>query len=382
VSLVLLLPLGLAALAALALPLLLHLHRRQEQQRTVFAALRWIRGPARPRRRLRLEQWPLLLLRMLLLALIALLLARPAWQADATAQDWVLVVPGVDAARAQARLDAPAAQWRWLRAGFPLFDAAKSTDDTVEDVASLLREFDAGLPAGSRLQVIVPGTLRGLDGGEIRLSRAVDWLVVDQAPGPPVAAAAAPRRVSLRMTDAAPGAAYLRAALEALNGEGEPRFVLADEAPDAALDAGTALVFWLGTAPSPALLAWVRDGGTALLDSGRPADAEVLARDAQGAPLLLQQREGLGRLLRFTAGLDPAILPLLQDGSFPQVLSAALLPPAPPPGVATAAALQPLQGAATITRPPQALDSPLLILIALLALAERGLSWRSSRRSA
>ena len=65
----LLLPLGLAALAALLIPLLLHLHRRQEQQATLFAALRWIRGPAKPRRRIQLEQWPLLLLRLVLLAL-------------------------------------------------------------------------------------------------------------------------------------------------------------------------------------------------------------------------------------------------------------------------------------------------------------------------
>ena len=77
-NLVLLFPAALAALAALALPLLVHLARRQQERPTVFAALRWLRAQPRPRRRLRFDEWPLLLVRLLLVALVALLLAQPA----------------------------------------------------------------------------------------------------------------------------------------------------------------------------------------------------------------------------------------------------------------------------------------------------------------
>ncbi len=67
----LLAPAALAALVALLLPLLLHLARRDATRPTPFAALRWLRERPRPRRRLRFDDWPLLLVRLLLLALLA-----------------------------------------------------------------------------------------------------------------------------------------------------------------------------------------------------------------------------------------------------------------------------------------------------------------------
>ena len=75
-------PLGLLALLGLALPLLVHLARREQQQPTMFAALRWLRAVRRPRQKLRLEQWLLLALRLLLVAGLALLLAAPWFLPD------------------------------------------------------------------------------------------------------------------------------------------------------------------------------------------------------------------------------------------------------------------------------------------------------------
>ena len=68
----LLLPAGLAALFALLLPLVLHLTRRTEQQTAMFAALRWLQVLQRPRQRIRLEEWLLLVLRLLLVELLLL----------------------------------------------------------------------------------------------------------------------------------------------------------------------------------------------------------------------------------------------------------------------------------------------------------------------
>jgi len=410
-SLGLLLPLGLSALFALVVPVLLHLHRRQQQKTTPFAALRWIRGPARPRRRLRLEQWPLLLLRMLLLIALALLLAEPVWRGERAASgDWVVVVPGVDAAQARAHLALPAAQWRWLLPDFPLIAARTPVADDAVAVASLLRELDSELPAGVALHVLAPPLLQGLDGGSVRLSRAVDWQTVNSAPAAPVLPkTSAPLRISLRQPTPTAAATYLQAAVAAGNHGGTERYRLSVDAPDAALDATTSVVFWLAGEPSPALLRWVEDGGTALLDAASaeqspPDSAEalagdahnqpvalprdehdqplVLARDARNQPLLRAQPRGRGRLLRFAAPLQPQTLPLLLDSTFPTVLLSHLQPEQPAPDRAAAAGVAPLTGAVRADAAPRPFSSWLLLAVALLALAERALSFLSARRRA
>ena len=70
---------GLAAGAALAaLPVILHLFMKQQPKRVVFPALRLIRErQKRSRKKLRVKNWLLLLARMVLIALMALALARP-----------------------------------------------------------------------------------------------------------------------------------------------------------------------------------------------------------------------------------------------------------------------------------------------------------------
>lgn len=383
----LLLPLGLSALLALVIPVLLHLHRRQQRKTTPFAALRWIRGPARPRRRLRLEQWPLLLLRLVLLVALALLLAEPVWRGERPASgDWVVVVPGVDAAQARAQLALPAAHWHWLLPDFPALSARTPAGDDAAAVASLLRELDSELPAGVALHVLAPPLLRGLDGGSMRLSRAVDWQIVNSAPAAPVLPPApAPLRISLRQHDNAVAVRYLQAAVAAGNRGGTERYRLAVEAPDAALDPTTAVVFWLAGEPSPALLRWVEDGGIALLDTATPdqslqGPAEVLARDARNAPLLHARSHGRGRLLSFAAPLQPQALPLLLDSTFATLLLSHLQASPSPPDRAAAASVAPLTGAVRADAAPRPFASWLLLVVALLALAERALSLHSARR--
>ena len=97
-SLAWLFPAGLAALAALLLPLLIHLARRDQQGPLDFAALRWLRAEPRPRSRLRFDERLLLALRLLLLALLALWLARPALHGVEDRRPFVAIMPGVAAA--------------------------------------------------------------------------------------------------------------------------------------------------------------------------------------------------------------------------------------------------------------------------------------------
>src|SRR5262245_14050947 len=65
-----------------ALPILLHLLQRRRYRVRRWAAMEFLRASVRrSSRRLRIEQWLLLLLRALILILAALALARPVWHA-------------------------------------------------------------------------------------------------------------------------------------------------------------------------------------------------------------------------------------------------------------------------------------------------------------
>ena len=248
-------------------------------------------------------------------------------------------------------------------------------------VASLLRELDGELAPQTRLHVIVPSVLYGLDGDIIRLSRDVDWHIVNSAPRVPARPAAnAPQRLSLRQREPAAAARYLQAAATAWNRGETPRYRLFEETPEAALDASTAVVFWLAGEASPELLRWVEAGGTALLDSGGLADAEIVARDARGDALLFAQQRGRGRLLSFAAPLKPAALPLLLDSTFAEVLRSTLQPPAAPPDRGVAASLRPAVGAERGDPAARPLGDWLVLAAALLALAERALALAAARR--
>ncbi len=80
---------GLAAGAALAaVPLILHLFMKQTPKHVIFPALRLIRERhKRSKKRLKVKNWLLLAARMLLLALMALALARPRVNSETTLGD-------------------------------------------------------------------------------------------------------------------------------------------------------------------------------------------------------------------------------------------------------------------------------------------------------
>src|SRR5262245_38399354 len=78
-------PIMLAGLAAVAVPIIIHLLNRRKFQKVTWAAMRFLRNAVeRNQRRMRIEDMILLALRCLLLALLALALARPAILSNAT----------------------------------------------------------------------------------------------------------------------------------------------------------------------------------------------------------------------------------------------------------------------------------------------------------
>ena len=376
----LLFPLGLAALAALVVPLLVHLRRRTEEVPLDFAALRWLDPLPRPRRRLRFDEWVLLALRLLLVALLALLLARPAvlgWE-DTGAR--VLVAPGVDPAAARAAAGAES-DLRWIAPGFPAVEG--TTAPAPGAASSLIRQFDAELPPEAALTILVPPVLGGVDAAPLRLTRRARWRIVDSpapaaTPTPPPAPALAVRyapgqTASLR---------YFRAAAEAWSDA--PRL---EATTGAALPPADQVLVWLTPGPVPVSVTdWVSEGGTALIgpaaEVAMPAATAPVWTDEAGAPLVEGGPLGAGRLMRFTRALEPAAMPDLLAPGFAAALRDLVSPPAPPPARVSAAAFAPAAGTTPYPLPARELGDWLAVLIALAFAAERWLASRARRFAA
>ncbi|MGH8028080.1 MAG: BatA domain-containing protein [Pseudoxanthomonas sp.] len=379
----LLLPAALAALAALLLPLLIHLARRSEQRPTEFAALRWLRQKPKPRHRVRFDEWPLLIARLLLLALLALWLARPVLFGSASETPWVAVVPGVETAQARAAIDDKQARLHWLAPGFPALDQPPPASAGLP-FASLLRQLDSELPAAVKLTVLVPEQLQGADAQRPRLSRAVEWKALPgtmPALKPP--AIDVPALAVRYAEDRRDGLRYLRAAAIAWQPAATPAgFAAAPVAQP--LPSGTRHLAWLAPGPLPSAIAdWIRQGGTALLAADTeyrlPATSTVYWRDEIGAPLVQGAALERGRVLRFTRAFSPAQMPQLLQPDFPRHLRALFATPAPAPSRVVASDYSPMTGAAAYPQPPCDLRPWLALLIVSLLLVERWLATRRSR---
>ncbi|MGH8173588.1 MAG: BatA domain-containing protein [Rhodanobacteraceae bacterium] len=378
----LLAPLGLAALTALVIPILIHLVRRIELRTTEFAALRWISERIRPQRRIRFERPWLLLLRLLLLALVALLLARPVLDEPSLAKrGWVVVAPGADLGAARAEVSSTGADWRWLALGFPPIEMSPPSGSIP--VASLLREIDSDLPRETALTVIVPAELAGLDGERPVLSRNVDWHVV---PGTmPVVNASdgsEPITLAVRYAPASELALrYIRAAVDAWNARDPGRYTLDAREDSASVGDSARWLIWLGSDPPSSVDEWIDRGGTAVVEN-RPNGAGVpVWRDAQARVLARVQPHGRGRVVALSGAFSPASLPALLDADFPSQLQNLLREAHAALTRAPADAMRPVAGAdatttAAISHSAKPLDAWLALLIAALFLLERVVATR------
>lgn len=406
-NLSLLAPMGLAALAVLLLPLLLHLQRQSQAQPTPFAALRWIGARLRPRRRVRFEEIFLLLLRLLLVASVALLFARPVMTGAGAGKPWVGVATTLDAVALRAAQppasgdednDAKSlanARWHWLAPGFPTIDEARP--GPRQPLASVLRDMDARLPPRTLVTIFVPDIVDGLDGERPRLSRKLDWKIVGSnaqsgrvASGPGAVATAGPGRAPASIATDTPRLAirssgerneasrYLKAAARALGrpvDAGDPALELAKDARQLA---------WLVPGPvPPAIAQWTRGGGVLVLDAaGRMEGLSAGApawRDLEGRVLARESWFGRGRVIHLQSALSAQATPPLLDAGFPNQLEAWLDGAGNAPARATAAAAMPRTGGQGYKPVPAPLDVWLALLAVALLLVERWVATRATR---
>jgi len=382
----LLLPAGLAAGFALLLPLLLHLSRRADHRTTPFAALRWLEVRQRPRRHLQLEELALLALRLLLLAMLALLLAQPVRYAASGGSDWVVVAPGIDRDVAWAGLAAPRAQWHWLAPDFPALELDPPASGQA--TSSLLRELDSTLGDDVRLTVLVPARLSGLDGQRPSLRRKVDWRVIET--DTPALIPSRPAPVKLDVRDDRPddpALRFFRAAAAAWSASAEqpnadnPDIVIAPSSER--IHPETRWLVWLIPGELPAdVRGWIASGGVALLGASTSAPEAtaggVLWYGRNGDVLVRGRALGDGRIMQLSQALEPARMPELLAPTFPDRLRALFDPP-PPPEAALAETQRPLADGPRLPPAPRPLTPWLAVLVALLFLAERWLATSPAR---
>lgn len=379
----LLLPSALLALAALLLPLLVHLVRQTDRTRISFAAMRWLVPRAQPRRRPRFNEWLLLLIRLLLLALLALWLAQPVLLDRGDARPWVVVHPAIDPARVPPAASADE-QHRWLAPGFPPLEQPPPA--TGASIGSLLRELDARLPRTAALRVVAPERFDATDAQRPRLGRAVTWMPIKGTSSFTAGLAPPPRLHVAVVSDGAhrPALRYLHAAATAWASSAKPQAPvdeLSDIAATAPLTSTTTHLLWLSARAVPDQhRQWVRNGGALLLahDSATSdldwQDAEIAWRSNDGRPLALRLADGKGAWIRMLVPFEPQSLPALLEPGFPEAFRSVLAPTTIAEH-AWATSYTPIRGERiAYARTPEPLGPWLALLIALLFGVERWLA--------
>ena len=242
---------------------------------------------------------------------------------------------------------------------------------------SLIRELDRELPAATKLSIVVPTELAGLDGERLRLGREVVWRSLPAVSvSQELAPAAQPFRIAIRTASDQPVAASVARALSAA-WQAAGIAIEVDEQPlGVPISKDSGLLIVSGSELDEATQALASNGLNLLLGDPDAKTGEVLLRDADGQPLLRRQA---ARIYALAGPLDPVAWPALLDPQLPAALLKLLRPAVPPRDRAPAVSVAPLRAAVDSAGPARPLTPWFALAIALLWLIERLLATR--RRS-
>lgn len=268
-------PIALLALAAVIIPVLIHLWNvRKGKTLKVGSIALLAESSKQPARSRRITNWPLFLLRCLLLLLLAFLLANPVWESRKKnlSKGWVLVpADHLSIAYQQHGLLIDSL----LKTGFELHDLSPTFDNiSLEDTASfkttreltaspwmLLKKLDAGLPKNFRVYLFADNQLKHYYGERPTSQLKLYWneLAVSNS----TSNDALPDTSSVRITIYAgknnADAHYIKAALRAIDQYTGRDIIISSEPTSQPQQ----LVFWLQEEePGEDILASLTPSGT------------------------------------------------------------------------------------------------------------------------
>ena len=165
-------PFMFLAAAGILIPLAIHLWNRKPPRLIPAGSIRWFRGStSQSARSLQLKNWPLLLLRCLMLLVFCLLLADLYWQASPTEKEeknaLFLVEAGIASGKSQAWADSllrEGKEARLLAPGLPGLQDTLQWKETRIDIWGIMKEADAQLAYPDTVWIYSPLLLRHFSG--------------------------------------------------------------------------------------------------------------------------------------------------------------------------------------------------------------------------
>lgn len=168
-------PWALLGLALVLVPLWLHRRRKKPSKIIQMATMHWLPQVKVAPKHWLIQDWWLMLLRMLLLALLVLWLAQPLFSVRGQNITWRFVHP---AAASGINMQTG----HWLAAGFPpLTQEVPNADDVP--LSSLLRELVQRAPSDETVSLVLPTHASGVDAALVSLPKHFDvrWVTVPVA---------------------------------------------------------------------------------------------------------------------------------------------------------------------------------------------------------
>ncbi|HEX2847497.1 MAG TPA: BatA domain-containing protein [Chitinophagaceae bacterium] len=361
-------PIALLALSAVIIPVLIHLWNvRKGKTFKVGSIALLAESSKQPARSRRIANWPLFLLRCLLLLLLAFLLANPFWESRKKngAAGWVLVASDhLSGAyqQHQVLIDSllkKGLELHTLSPGFEKISLAdtSSLHTSTESPWALIRQLDAGLPKNFPVYLFASNQLK--DYFEERPATQLDLHWNSLSMNTDKGLSTAPDTSSIRIT-IYPGkngtdAYYIKAALKAI-GQYTGRDIIISSQPTGELQE---LVFWLqeeepdenilsSLTPSGTLFQYDQGAGISIfapfnnglytIDNNKdkafykytsgPAAGNSIWTLSDGRPLLTTETRNGKKIIHFKSRFNPQWTDLVWQEDFVKALLPFVLPDA------------------------------------------------------
>ena len=252
-------PISLLALSAVALPLILHLRKDRKSKVLLVGSVSLFPKEARFRgKRRRISEWLLLALRMLLVALLALLLARPVWRTrPAQTGGWLLIDPGAYTQRKQLvdSLLRTGYELHAFERGFPVIAAGDTPLAPASDTAMAPAAYAASYwslaalvqrqsPPGISLYVLTTNQLSLFKGPRPVIEPRLHWNTYPSV-------VQNPADTGLSITAYGDDRRYIEAAAKALAQYTGRKLTVTALPPGGILPDKQDWLFWLSTQPLP-----------------------------------------------------------------------------------------------------------------------------------